>query len=367
MRLLAVCQVDRPGGPEIGLLRLLRGLEARGWEIALTSPGLEPTPLAETGWPWEALEVGGLAHGAGARAVASWPRARRLSKDADLTYLNGTVAGRLLPALRGRTTVLHVHDIVDRVPRHWHGADLVLADSAACAARLDPLDVHVIGCPVDLDPTTAPPPWPEAVDGHTGPVVGFVGRLVPRKGPLELVRAAPAIRAARPDVRVVVVGDDPYDDEDPDYAAAVRASDEVDHVGRVAAAASILHHLDVLVLPSRQEPFGTVVAEAMAAGTPVVATRVDGLPELVQDGVTGALVEPGDTAALAVAVLRVLAERDTMGAAARAAAARFGAEVYTERVESLLLEVLEPERAGERRRGLHDGAAASDIRSSPAD
>jgi glycosyltransferase involved in cell wall biosynthesis len=358
VRLLAVCQVDRPGGPEIGLLRMLRRLDERGWEIAITSPGLQPTPLADLGWPWEALEVGGLAHGAGARAVASWPRARRLSKAYDITYLNGTVAGRLLPSLRGRTTVLHVHDIVDRVPRHWHGADLVLADSLAVAARLDPLDVHVIGCPVELDPEPAPPPWPRHGDGtHDGPVVGFVGRLVPRKGAMELVKAAPAIRAVRPDVRIVVVGDDPYADEEGDYAAAVRASAEVDHVGRVDAAASILGHLDVLVLPSRQEPFGTVVAEAMAAGTPVVATRVDGLPELVQDGVTGALVAPDDSAALAVAVLRVLEQREAMGAAARAAAERFGADAYTDRVEELLLDLLDVELAPTRRRGLHDGAA----------
>jgi len=354
MRLLAVCQVDRPGGPEIGLLRLLRRLDARGWDITLTSPGTAPaSELAATGWPWEPLEVGGLEHGAGARAVASWPRARRLSRDADITYLNGTVAGRLLPALRSHTTVLHVHDIVDRVPRHWHGADLVLADSMAVGARLDPLDVHVIGCPVELDPPPRPAPWP----GDGGPVVGFVGRLVPRKGALELVRAAPAIRAARPDVRVVVVGDDPYEDEDTDYAAAVRASSKVDHVGRVAEAAGILGQLDVLVLPSTQEPFGTVVAEAMAAGTPVVATRVDGLPELVEDGVTGALVEPDDTAALAVAVLRVLDEREAMGRAARAAAERFGADAYTDRVERLLLDVLDWETAFDRRRGLHDGAA----------
>ena len=353
MRLLAVCQVDRPGGPEIGLLRFLRRLDERGWQITLTSPGLEPSPLAAHGWPWEPLEVGGLAHGAGARAVASWPRARRLSRDVDVTYLNGTVAGRLLPALRGHTSVLHVHDIVARVPRHWHRADLVLADSRACAARLHPLDVNVIGCPVELDPPAADPPWPDAAGA---PVVGFVGRLIPRKGPLELVQAAAAIRAVRPEVRVVVVGDDPYEDEDPEYAAAVRAAPGVDHVGRVAEAAGIMRHLDVLVLPSRQEPFGTVVAEAMAAGTPVVATRVDGLPELVEDGVTGALVEPGDTAALAVAVLRVLAEREQMGEAARAAAQRFGADAYADRVEALLLEILPGERASERRRGLHDGA-----------
>jgi glycosyltransferase involved in cell wall biosynthesis len=355
MRLLAVCQVDRPGGPEIGLLRLLRRLERRGWSIALTSPGLAPAPeLADAGWPWEPLAVGGLEHGAGARAVASWPRARKLSRDADVTYLNGTVAGRLLPALRGHATVLHVHDIVDRVPRHWHGAGLVLADSKAVGARLDPLDVHVIGCPVELDPERRAAPWPGNGDG---PVVGFVGRLVPRKGALDLVRAAPAIRAARPDVRVVVVGDDPYEDEESEYAAAVRASSKVDHVGRVAEAAGILGHLDVLVLPSRQEPFGTVVAEAMAAGTPVVATRVDGLPELVEDGVTGALVEPGDTAALAVAVLQVLERRAEMGAAARERAARFGADVYADRVEDLLMQLRPGERAEERRRGLHDGAA----------
>jgi glycosyltransferase involved in cell wall biosynthesis len=355
-RLLAVCQVDRPGGPEIGLLRLLRRLEARGWSIALTSPGTAPAPeLTDAGWPWEPLEVGGLEHGAGARAVASWPRARKLSRDADVTYLNGTVAGRLLPALRGHVTALHVHDIVDRVPRHWHGADLVLADSKAVGARLDPLDVHVIGCPVELDPEPVPAPWP-AREG-AGPVVGFVGRLVPRKGAMDLVKAAPAIRAVRPDVRVVIVGDDPYEDEESEYAAAVRASAEVDHVGRVARAAGILGHLDVLVLPSRQEPFGTVVAEAMAAGTPVVATRVDGLPELVVDGVNGALVEPGDTAALAVAVLRVLDHRAELGAAAREAAARFGADVYADRVEDLLMQLLPGERAEERRRGLHDGAA----------
>lgn len=357
MRLLAVCQVDRPGGPEIGLLRLLGRLRARGWEVALTSPGkADAVELADAGYPWEPLEVGGLDHGAGARAVASWPRARKLSRDADVTYLNGTVAGRLLPALRGHSTVLHVHDIVDRVPRHWHGADLVLADSKAVGARLDPLDVHVIGCPVDLDPIQAPePPWPSSTQSPPAPVIGFVGRLIPRKGALDLVKAAPAIRAARPDVRIVIVGDDPYADEESDYAAAVRASHEVDHVGRVTNAASILGHLDVLVLPSLQEPFGTVVAEAMAAGTPVVATRVDGLPELVQDGVTGALVEPGDTAALAVAVLRVLDNRAAMSTAARTAAARFGADTYAERIHDLLIDILPGERAEERRRGLHDG------------
>ena len=97
-----------------------------------------------------------------------------------------------------------------------------------------------------------------------------------------------------------------------------------------------MRHLDVLVAPSVREPAGTVLLEAMAAGTPVVATRVGGLPEVVLDGETGLLVEPGSPEALAHAVLRVLAERERMGAAAAAHARRFSADVYADRVEALL-------------------------------
>jgi len=138
-------------------------------------------------------------------------------------------------------------------------------------------------------------------------------------------------------VRIVLVGDDPYDSA-PDYAAQVRESSDVEHIPWVADGAAVMRHLDVLVAPSRQEPFGTVLAEAMAAGTPVVATRVGGLAEVVADGVTGRLVTPGEPAELAAAVLEVLAARERMGAAARAHARQFGADAYADRVESILLE-----------------------------
>jgi glycosyltransferase involved in cell wall biosynthesis len=166
-------------------------------------------------------------------------------------------------------------------------------------------------------------------------VIGFVGRIEPRKGPLDLVLAAPAIKASLPGARIVIVGADPYR-SDPGYVASVRAARDVEHYGWVDEGAGLMRHLDVLVAPSREEPFGTVLAEAMAVGTPVVATAVGGVPEVVQDGVSGRLVAPGDHDALAAAVLDVLAHRAEMGAAAAVAARRFNADDYARRVEGLI-------------------------------
>jgi len=333
-RLIAVAPVDHPGGAEIHLLRLLAGLRGRGWSVAVTTPGRGPLRDAalDAGYEWHALPVGGLARRAGADAVRSWRTAWALARGANVVYLNGAVCGRLLPALPYRPrVVLHVHDMVDRVPRFWRRADVVLADSFAVAGRLRGLPARVVYGPVEPDPPPAASPWPTG----NGPVVGFVGRIEPRKGPLDLVRAAPAIRAGAPGARVVLVGDDPYG-ADPEYVRVVRAASDVEHHPWNGNVPGLMRHLDVLVLPSRGEPFGTVLAEAMAVGTPVVATDVDGLPEVVEDGVTGRLVPPGDPDRLAAAVLEVLAHRDEMGAAARVSAQRFFTDDYVARVEGLI-------------------------------
>jgi glycosyltransferase involved in cell wall biosynthesis len=253
-----------------------------------------------------------------------------------VVYLNGGVCGRLLPALgrpgeRSQRVVLHIHDMVERVPRFWRRADVVLAASRAVAQRLTGLSAQVVYPPVDQDPPEATPPW----EPTGAPVIGFVGRLEPRKGPLELVRAAPLIKQGVPGAKVVVVGDDPYG-TDAAYTRAVTESPEIEHYPWVDNAPGLMRHLDVLVLPSYEEPFGTVLAEAMAVGTPVVATRVDGLPEVVADGVTGRLVAPGDPPALAAAVLEVLERRAEMGSAARGHARQFATDRYVQQVEDLL-------------------------------
>jgi glycosyltransferase involved in cell wall biosynthesis len=255
-----------------------------------------------------------------------------LASEHDVVYLNGAVCGRLLPALGRRALrVLHIHDMARRVPRIWRRADLVLADSQAAADRLRGLEAHVVFLPVDRDPPAADAPWPTG----NGPVIGFVGRLEPRKGPLDFIRAAAAIREGSPGARLVMVGEDPFG-ADPAYTREVMSSPEVEHHPWVDNAPSLMRHLDVLVLPSYEEPFGTVLAEAMAVGTPVVATTVDGLPEVVADGVAGRLVPPGDPGAIARAVLEVLARQEKMGAAARESARRFDADDYAVRVERLL-------------------------------
>ena len=334
-RLIAITPVDHPGGAETTLLRLLAGLSSRNWKITLTTPGRGPLHDAAVaaGYGWERLPLGGLESGAGARAVASWPRARRLAGSADVVYLNGAVCGRLLPTLprSGARRILHIHDLVNRVPRFWRRADVVLAASNAVAERLPGLRAEVVYGPVEANPAVSEAPWPTG----NGPVIGFVGRIEPRKGPLDLVKAAPAIRRGAPNARIVVVGDDPYG-ADPAYTRAVTDSAEVEHHGWTENAPGLMRHLDVLVLPSYEEPFGTVLAESMAVGTPVVATRVGGLPEVVEDGVTGRLVPAGDPPALAAAILEVLERRREMGPAAREHARRFDAAAYVDQVERLI-------------------------------
>ena len=337
--MVAVAPVTHPGGAETTLLRLLSELRDHGWELTLTTPG--EGPLRDQGmalgFHWDRLPLGGLQQGAGRRALGSYPSAWRLGRASDVVYLNGGVPARVLPAVaRSRRNgspkiVLHIHDMVRKVPSFWREADVVLAASQAVADRLNGLKAQVVYVPVEPDPPVASAPWGPS----TGPVVGFIGRLEPRKGPLDLVEAAPLIRAVAPGARIVIVGDEPFG-LNRSYADQVIASPAIEHYPWSDNAPGLMRHLDVLVLPSYEEPAGTVLAEAMAVGTPVVATRVDGLPEVVVDGVTGRLVEPGDPQALADAVLDVLTRRAEMSDAARNHATRFHTERYVRNVEQLI-------------------------------
>ncbi len=144
-----------------------------------------------------------------------------------------------------------------------------------------------------------------------GLVVGFVGRLAHDKGIDDLAAAWAVIREQQPGVRLLMVG--PEEPEDPASGvtmAALRRDGRVRFTGRVADPAAALAAMDVLVLPTYREGFGNVLIEAGAMGRPVVATRVTGCVDAVQEGVTGLLVPPHDPASLASAILTYLADPD---------------------------------------------------------
>jgi glycosyltransferase involved in cell wall biosynthesis len=125
---------------------------------------------------------------------------------------------------------------------------------------------------------------------------------------------------------------------------AARHGERVLMLGELPDASRLMSWFDVLAVPSRVEPFGTVAAEALAAGTPVVATRSGGMAEYVTDAV-GALVAPGDPAELADALARVLARSDELGEACRAIAAPFATDRVAAAVADAFDEALAARRA----------------------
>jgi glycosyltransferase involved in cell wall biosynthesis len=163
------------------------------------------------------------------------------------------------------------------------------------------LTTHVVYYGIDLERFRSPAPTLP----REGRLVGTVGRLVPQKGLLDLVAAAPAIAVRHPDVRFAIVGDGPQ-----------RAQLEAQAGGRFLFTGwredvpELLASFDVYALPSYFEGLCYAVIEAQAAGVPVVATPVGGVRENVVDGETGLLCRPGDPASLAAAINRLLDDAD---------------------------------------------------------
>jgi glycosyltransferase involved in cell wall biosynthesis len=178
--------------------------------------------------------------------------------------------------------------------------------------------IAVVSNGVDVSParTSLPPSSPARI------VV--VASLRPIKGHDVLVDAAPEVLRRFPDARFELIGGGPLAGILRAALASRGLSDAFHLAGHSDEVAARLAEAAVCVLPSRSEGLPNALLEAMAAGVPVVATNVGGTPEIVQDGRTGLLVPPGDPAALAAGITRVL---DDPPAAARMAVA---ARAYVE-------------------------------------
>jgi glycogen(starch) synthase len=158
------------------------------------------------------------------------------------------------------------------------------------------------------------------------PYILGIGRMVEQKGFDLLIDSFRALSGDWPDLQLILAGDGPSRSslesqmEDSGLSSRIEFLGSVDH----QSAVSLFQQATVFVLPSRHEPQGIVVLEAMAAGSPVVAARVGGVSEIVRDGHNGLLFEPEDTDSLAGAITKVLADEELcrqLVAAGRATAA----------------------------------------------
>jgi len=352
LRVLFVDHTAKLGGGELALLHLVRHLDRGRVEptAVLFEDGPLRAELVGAGVPTRVLPLDASVNdarkdrlGAGnllrvrqvAAAAAFVGRLARLIGDLDpdvvhTNSLKADVLGGLAGRRAGRAVVWHVRDRIagDYLPPAVAAAfraasrvvpHAVIANSHATLAALGDgrrsrRRAAVVHGGVDLaalDATAGAHLAPGAPADPT-PTVGIVGRIAPWKGQHVFVEAAGLLARSGRDVRFEIVGAPLFGEAD--YLASLRArvgelglSDRVRFAGFRRDAARAMLDLSVVVHASTSpEPFGQVVAEAMALRRPVVASDCGGPREIVEQGVSGLLVQPGDPAALAAAIGRLL-------------------------------------------------------------
>jgi glycosyltransferase involved in cell wall biosynthesis len=149
-------------------------------------------------------------------------------------------------------------------------------------------------------------------------IVGIVARLEPEKGHTTLLDAWPAVIRSSPDAYLLIIGEGSRREDLERHAASLRIAHRVVFTGRRDDVPAVTAALDVAVLPSYREAQGLSILEAMALTRPVVASAVGGIPEMIEDGVTGLLIPPNDADALSNAITRLLVDHplaDSLGRA----------------------------------------------------
>lgn len=320
------------------MLHTLRALQQRGHEVWLCCrPGVEVGDrAAEMGIPVKLIAFGGdfgLIN-----IVRLWWFMQRHRIDVVLTNMDkelrlGGVAARLaqVPAIIPRRGIDYP------LKNRWRYrfaynflATRVIANSQATkrsllrhAPWLNPERIDVVYNGIDPSPFATPTgrdlrrEWGIA---KGTPLLGFVGQLDERKGIGVMLTAFRDIVQALPEARLVIVGRGPLQEMVESEMRMHGWQQAIVLTGFEDDIASVMQAIDVLLLPSYWEGFGIVLIEAMAAGKPAISTLTSSMPEIVTDGETGFLVQPGDAEALASRAVQLLNDnglRRRLGTAAQ--------------------------------------------------
>jgi glycosyltransferase involved in cell wall biosynthesis len=190
--------------------------------------------------------------------------------------------------------------------------DAQVAVSRSQAAQLEKRAVQrLVKKAIVLIPNALPEHWfrlplqPRVYAEETGPVIGLVGALRPLKGQMVLLKAVQILAPAMPGLHVWVLGDGAERKKLEEFVRANKLEQHVEFLGAQADIEPYYRQMDLLVHPSLSEALPTVILEAMACGVPVIASRIEGVSELVDEGQTGWLFTPGDAAELAGIVAHV--------------------------------------------------------------
>jgi glycosyltransferase involved in cell wall biosynthesis len=175
-------------------------------------------------------------------------------------------------------------------------------------------------------------------------IVGTLARFEPQKGLHYLFEAAALVRQTRQDVVYMIAGDGPLRGELEEQVEKLGLDGTVRFIGWRKDCEAILNCMDIFCMPSLWEAMPFTLIEAMAMGKPIVASNIDGNPEVIVDGQTGILVPSADSAALAAGLLKILDDPEQMKAIGQAGRERyhqhFTAEIMVERFEDLIKELV---------------------------
>jgi len=327
------------GGQELRILAETRWLRNHGWgALVACQPGsglLAEARAAEV--DAVAVRMRGVVDLGALWALRRLMRARAVSlvhtHSSTDSWLGALAARSLgLPVVRSR----HV-SIVIRSALVYRLADRIVTSGEAVRALVVAAGIppeRVVAIPPGVDTTRFHP----AVSGATvrgelrlgagEPLVGLVANIRGSKGHNVFLEAARQILAVAPRARFVIVGDGVGYEDVRRRVTALGLAERVMMTGFRRDIPEVMAALDVLVLPSiRSEATSQVIPQALAVGTPVVATTVGGSPELLRDGETGRLVPPDDAHALAGAVLEILRDPARARTMARAGQATVAARL----------------------------------------